>query len=144
MTEVNSRSAIPVYIGIRYNHRIQIPVIDTFNGEVDIVRQFGIESQRSLPSLRHAKILTQDGGAAGDRRRTGCTNQIQHLALIHREFEFLWNFVSCSPIRGLTHTRVTNCGNEPYERHTAYEETCTTSENVFTVASHIPVETNTR
>ena len=144
VTEVDRRSAVPVYIGIGHDNGIQVAVIDTLDGEVDVVRQLGIKCQRSLPSLRHAQIFAQDGGRTRDRGRAGSIDLLQHIALTHGETGQRSAVGLSSPIGGLTHTRVTDCGNEPYERHAAYEETCTSTEDVLTLTGGIPVETDTR
>ena len=45
VTEVNRRRAIPVNIGVRHDNGVQIAVIDTLEGEVDVAGQLGIECQ---------------------------------------------------------------------------------------------------
>ena len=104
MTEVNSRSTIPIYVGVRYHHRVQVPVVDTLNGKVDVTGQLGVECQRGLPGLRHTEVLRQDSGRTGDRSSAGSTDLLQHILLTHGEARQRLAVSLCSPVCGLAHT----------------------------------------
>ena len=43
MTKVDGRSAVPIDILVGYHYGVEVLIIDTLDGEVDITRQLGIE-----------------------------------------------------------------------------------------------------
>ena len=146
--------SIPIAAEVDDSSRIELTAIDTLQREINIVRQLGIQCQRSLPCSVHLQVLVDDGR----RRRSCCILTVNSQALllqylhllITASIELIHQITStlfrCSIIiiGVLTATSVAYCRYEPNERQTTYEITCTTTENQLVIAEDIPVETYTR
>ena len=143
VTEVYSAGAVPVDIAVGDHHGIEVLVVDALQGEVDVAGQLGIKGERSLPCLRHAQVLAQDGGTAGDGSRAGGPYLLQHIFL--RSGKGRDGALGLrGDVRRLSHAGVTHGGDEPHERHAAHEQARTTTEYQVTVARDVPVEAYTR
>ena len=127
-------------------HRIDVFVIDTLDIEVDIARQFEVQSQRGFPRRRHFELFVQNG-----RLRVGCqvlfligsaVYVFQHVADIGMERRHLIFSDLAFVKRQTVLDAVAVSGNryEPYERQAAGEDARASAEDVFALAGHVPVE----
>ena len=136
---------IPLDAEFGYSHRVEIPVVDTLDIEVDVARQFEVQSQRALPGRGHFELFVQNG-----RLRVGCQvllletfgvyvfQHVADLGVERRHVIACFVSVKCQTV--LNAVAVSGNRYEPYERQATGEDARTSSEDVLALAGHVPVE----
>ena len=81
VTQVNGRLTVPVDILVADNDGVEISVVDTLDGEVEVVRQLHIQCQRSLPRLGHTQVFGQYGRTGRVAGASCGVNLVEHALL---------------------------------------------------------------
>ena len=131
------------------HNAVHIHVVDTLQRNLNVAGELHIQCQSRLPSALHLQVLVQDGCTRGSCQIVGCLelttvevgqdilNVLVETGSIHTLSDLV---VSCD-VLSLQAVAVTSYRYDPYEGDTAGEDTGTTTQNVATIASDVPVET---
>ena len=122
-------------------HGSDVLVVDTFNSGFDVARKRGIECQAALPCLGHTEVFIHKSGGLRSRQVASS----QQGSVVVDDFgragvELDLGFFVAVDVLALQTVGVTHGRDNPYERQTTCVEARTTTEDVLTFASEIPVE----
>ena len=125
-------------------------VVDAFQSGFHAAGKFSIEAQRALPGLRHLQVLVHDGGRRRSSQVSGQILGAKQCSMVGDDLVQIGVEMNVGVFGGridvliLHAVGVTHSRDDPHERNTAGVEAGTTTDDILTFASEVPVEAQTR
>lgn len=114
--------------------------VNSLGGEIHVARQFDVQSERRLPRSGHLEPFVDDRRRGRHALGGGEGDVVQNIPDARMEAGLRPAAGRVVKIGGLSHARVADGRNEPYEGEASDEITRPAAQDVFALAREIPVE----